>query len=407
MGNPEQTTKAQRLVSLDAYRGFIMLAMASAGFYVHNIVKNHPHYLQSWLWRVLDYQLEHAEWTGGGFWDMIQPSFMFMVGVAIPYSYAARKAKGDEDRQIWIHTVIRAFILIGLAVFLSTGSQYKQPNFAFTNVLGQIGLGYCFVYALRGRGWRVQLGALAGILGVYWLLFAIFPSDAIAPASVGITTEWQNEHWMTGLFTHWNKNINAAARFDQWFLNLFPRQEPFVFERGGYQTLNFVPSMGTMIFGLMAGEKLREDEEPMHKLKWLVWAAGACLVIGVALDWTICPSVKRIWTPSWAIYSTGWTFAMLAAFYWIIDIRGYKSWAFPLVMVGMNSIAVYIMAQLLKGWAADVTRRFLGQGIFNGTYFGITFFSADFEPIARSVGFLVFLLLVSWWMYRQKIFVRI
>src|SRR5262249_6080462 len=157
------------------YRGFIMLAMASGGFYLYEIVRKHPEYLESRFWRFLHYQLDHVQWTGGGFWDMIQPSFMFMVGVAIPYSYAARKAKGDGDGQIWFHTAIRALILVALGVFLaSTGSNTTQTNFLFTNVLAQIGLGYCFVYFLRGRGWRVQLGALAGILGAYWLFFALF-----------------------------------------------------------------------------------------------------------------------------------------------------------------------------------------------------------------------------------------
>jgi predicted acyltransferase len=404
---PAEGTKPPRLISLDAYRGFIMLAMASGGFYISGIVRKPP-YSDSPFWRFLAYQLDHVEWTGGGFWDMIQPSFMFMVGVAIPYSYAARKAKGDSERQVWFHTILRSLVLVALGVFLASGG-HPQTNFLFTNVLAQIGLGYCFVYWLHGRGWKVQLGSLAAILVGYWLLFALYPlpSADFNIAEVGITPEWEKQHWMSGLFAHWNKNVNAAWDFDRWFLNLFPRETPFKFERGGYQTLNFVPSMATMILGLMAGELLRNSWSKKDKFVALCLVGILCLGLGLVLDQTICPSVKRIWTPSWAIYSSGWTFLMLAGFFGVIDLLGYQRWAFALVIVGMNSIAVYMMAQLLKGWVSENLRRHLGQTIFEGKWFGHQVFPAEFAPAAQSVGFLIVLWLASLWMYRQKIFVKV
>jgi heparan-alpha-glucosaminide N-acetyltransferase len=407
---PAEATKPARLVSLDAYRGFIMLAMASSGF-AFSVIARRPEYKDSALWKFLAYQFDHVEWTGCGFWDLIQPSFMFMVGVAIPYSYAARKAKGESEGHVWFHTVLRAFVLVALGVFLaSSGAEQKQTNFLFTNVLAQIGLGYCFVFALHGKCLKVQMAMLAAILAGYWLLFALFPlpPEGFDLNEVGITSAWNEAHGMTGLAAHWNKNTNAAAWFDQWFLNLFPRAKEFVFERGGYQTLNFIPSMATMILGLMAGEMLRGPRSKSQKFLLLCAAGLVCLGIGFVLDFTgICPSVKRIWTPSWAIYSSGWTFLMLAGFFAIIDIAGYQRWAFALVIVGMNSIAVYMIAQLLKVWTWDTLRKHLGVHIFEGTYFSLNLFDPIFEPIAKSVAFLAVLWLVSLWMYRQKIFVKI
>ncbi|HMC67474.1 MAG TPA: DUF5009 domain-containing protein, partial [Gemmataceae bacterium] len=157
--------KPARLVSLDAYRGIIMLFMASAGFEIYKIVKDHPPLADNPVWRFLGYHFgNHVEWTGCSLWDLIQPSFMFMVGVAIPYSYASRKAKGDSEGRIWFHVIIRAIVLVLLGVFLSSNGA-KQTNFTFVNVLSQIGLGYAFVYLLRGRRVLLQLLATAAILG--------------------------------------------------------------------------------------------------------------------------------------------------------------------------------------------------------------------------------------------------
>ena len=121
----------------------------------------------------------------------------------------------------------------------------------------------------------------------------------------------------------------------------------------------------------------------------------------------ICPVVKRIWTPTWAVYSSGWTLLLLAAFYGVIDLKGYRRWAFPLVVVGMNSIAMYCMAQLLKPWVKKTLATHFGSGVFNGTYFGTEIFPAIYAPTAESVGVLFFLWLICWWMYRQKVFLRV
>jgi predicted acyltransferase len=389
--------KPTRLVSLDAYRGFIMLAMASAGFRLYQVAKQFP---DSASWQFLGFHTDHVEWIGCSFWDLIQPSFIFMVGVALPYSCASRRAKGDSEAKMLAHAILRAFLLIVLAIFLSSPTESKagppMTNFVFTNVLAQIGLGYVFVFLLVGRGFRTQLGVLAGILAGYTLLFALYPLPGpdFDFVSVGLKEDWPR---LSGWFAHWEKNTNAAAAFDVWFLNLFPRPEPFRFNVGGYQTLSFVPSMATMILGLMAGEMLRGRKSPEAKCGVLVAAACVCLAVGLVMGQFLCPLVKRIWTPSWAVYSAGWTFAMLAGFYYLIDLRGYRRWSFPLVVVGMNSIAMYVMAQQMKPYIAEKMRIHLGAEWFRG----------DFGPIVQSAGILLVLWLICLWMYRRGIFLKV
>jgi heparan-alpha-glucosaminide N-acetyltransferase len=387
-----QPDRPVRLASLDAYRGFIMLAMASSGLALSQGAEVYPDV--SWL-QFLGFHTDHVAWVGCSFWDLIQPSFMFMVGIALPFSYAARKAKGDSDGGILRHTIWRALLLVLLGVFLASPGQ-KQTNWIFTNVLAQIGLGYVFVYLLLGRGLLVQFAALAALLAGYWLAFLVWPLplQSFDYSKVGLPTDWQH---LTGWFAHWDKNANLASAFDDWFLNLFPRDNPFVFNEGGYTTLNFVPSMATMLLGLMAGELLRRPLEGRRKFELLVTAGSICLALGILAGWTVCPIVKRIWTPSWVLYSAGWTFWFLAAFYAVIDLGGHRRWAFPLIVVGMNSIAIYMMSQLSRGFIGSSLR----------THAGWRWVGEPFAPTVQTAATLVVLWLVCWWMYRRKIFLKI
>jgi predicted acyltransferase len=395
-------------MSLDAYRGFIMLTMASGAFAFAQVARHldlSGDDFPAQMWRFLAYQFDHVPWVGCAFWDLIQPSFMFMVGVALPYSVASRKAKGQSEALMFAHAVWRALLLVLLGVFLSSPLPLlpgmKAPpgpltNWIFPNVLCQIGLGYVFVFLLVGRGLPVQFAALAAILAGYTLLFGLYPPP-LAGFDFSSVKGPGDSVALTGWFAHWEKNTNAAHHFDLWFLNLFPRPYPFAFNDGGYQTLNFIPSMATMILGLMAGELLRRPGGRLGKFGILAAAAVVCLAIGYLMGMFVCPIVKRIWTPSWAVYSAGWTFAILAGFYLVIDILGYRRWAFPLVVVGMNSIAMYLMAQLLKPWIRRTLETHLGRLWFDGPY----------GPVVMSTSILLVLWVFCLWLYRRKVFLRI
>lgn len=408
--------RPERLISLDAYRGMVMLAMASGGLALaqvgldpqtQNALKDT--FLDStWsgAWRFLAYQSQHVAWTGCAFWDLIQPSFMFIVGVAMPFSYGRRAAAGRSWPRNFGHALTRAMILVILGVFLASNGE-SRTNFLFTNVLAQIGLGYALVFLLVGRAWPIQLLVAAGVLGGYWYLFYQHPLPT-PELQEAIAKLRDVPEPFVGLAAHWNKHSNYAAWFDRdVLLNLFPRSERYEFNLGGYQTLNFVPSMVTMLMGVMAGELLRGRRSPQSKTIVLLLASAGCFGVALAVDqtmwpfvdrtWTLCPAVKRIWTPTWTLFSGGWTLLMLAGFYWIIDARGYRRLAFPLVVVGMNSIVMYLMAQLIKPWLAQTLKTHLGAGAFGGHY----------GPLLESAAVLLALWLICYWLYRQKIFVRI
>jgi predicted acyltransferase len=155
--------------------------------------------------------------------------------------------------------------------------------------------------------------------------------------------------------------------------------------------------MGTIILGLMAGEYLRGTASPGVKAQRLFLAGVICLVAGWGLGHTLCPIVKRIWTPSWVIFSAGWTFLLLGAFYTLIDLLGYRKWAFPFVVVGMNSIAIYVMVHLMGGWIIETYKTHLGQDLFEGTY----------GPIWSHAVLLLTLWVILLWMYKRKIFIRV
>ncbi len=392
----EPGTSTARLVSLDAYRGFVMLLMASEGLGISAVAKT---FANSGFWQFLKFQTDHVSWTGCALWDLIQPSFSFLVGVSLIYSFASRKAKGESYGVMLRHAIIRSLALILLGVFLRSDHK-PQTYFTFEDTLSQIGFGYSFLFLLADKKPKVQLAALAVLLVGYWLAFALYP---LPPAgfdynSVGVKPDWTHLH---GFAAHWDKNTNFAAGFDQWFLNLFPREKPFVYNGGGYLTLSFIPTLATMILGLLAGGLLRNEKPGTEKIRVLVFAGIGCLVLGFPLDVLgICPVVKRIWTPSWTIYSGGWCFLLTAAFYGVIDFKGHKRWAFPLVVVGMNSIAMYVMAHFLAPIVERSLKSNLGEHFFEHI-------GGAYGPILEASAVLFFLWLACYWMYRRKLFMKI
>jgi heparan-alpha-glucosaminide N-acetyltransferase len=340
---PLSTAVPARNVAVDAYRGFVMLLMMAEVLRLSQVAQA---FSGSWFWNFLGYNQSHVEWAGCSLHDTIQPSFSFLVGVALPYSLASRAAKGKAFPNLLGHTIWRAFVLIFLGIFLRSMHQ-PQTYFTFEDTLTQIGLGYVFLFLLGFVSEKWLWITLAAILLGYWLAWALYP--AAGPGfdwqAVGVPANWS--HHYSGFMAHWNKNANLGNAFDQWFLNLFPRTSPFVANEGGYLTLSFIPTLGTMILGLIAGRWLLAAA-PQTPFKKFVLAGIGGLAAGLLLHAAgICPVVKRIWTPSWTLFSGGLCFLFLAAFCWIIEARGYRKWAFLLVVIGMNSIAAYLIAHIM------------------------------------------------------------
>ncbi|MBO0930815.1 acyltransferase family protein [Fibrella aquatilis] len=386
-----------RFLSLDVFRGLVMvLLMTEATLELPQLAAFYP---DSAFWQFVGYQTSHERWVGCRLWDMIQPSFMLMVGVAVPFSIASRLAKGATHAQLWQHTWRRAAILVGLGILLRSMGR-AQTYFTFEDVISQIGLGYPILFWLAFLSARVQWAALAVILVGYWALFAFWPLPDAASAMPEVLLEKKPYMPLTGFFAHWNIHSNPANYFDQWFLNLFPREQPFVTNGGGYVTLSFIPSLGTMLLGLRAGQLLRLERPIRQQVQtMLIWGAGAILLGLVAQYAGICPIVKRIWAPAWTLFSGGLVLLLLALCIAAVELWQWRRGAFWFIAVGANSMAAYLLHWTIHSWLVANVRTNIGYWLTalpEGVQFGI-------------IGLIAFVL--AWWLmvwlYRRKLFVRI
>ena len=388
--------KPPRNVAVDAYRGFVMLLMMAEVLEFARVSLSFP---GNWFWSILAFHQTHTQWAGCSLHDMIQPSFSFLVGVALPYSIASRMARGGRFGPMLAHAVWRGLLLVLLGIFLRSLAG-PITNFTFEDTLTQIGLGYPLLFLLGFARPRWQWGALAVLLFGYWLAWALYPAPGpgFNWAAVGVPANWSYN--FTGFLSHWNKNSNLGQAFDVWFLNLFPRVSPFAYNGGGYLTLSFIPTLGTMILGLVAGRWLRASA-PRIPLKHFLYAGAIGVAAGLLLQWAgICPVVKRIWTPAWTLFSGGVCFLFLAAFSYILEMRGYRKWAFPLVVIGMNSIAAYLIAHLFGDFVGQSFHIHLGAHAF-------AFAGQALEPLMQGAAVLLMFWLILFWMYRRKLFLKI
>ena len=386
-----------RLVSLDAFRGLVMTLMLGERMRLPEVARAFPH---SAMWALIAFNTEHVDWQGCSLHDLIQPAFSFLVGAALPFSIASRKRRGEAFGHMFGHAVRRALILIVLGIFLRSLTS-PQTYFTFEDTLTQIGLGYVFLFLLGFTRARTQAVVLILILICFWAAFALYPAPGpqFEYARVGVPQNWTHNY--TGFLSHWNKNSNLSWAFDVWFLNLFPREHPFVFNEGGWSTLSFIPTLGTMIMGLLAGEWLKAAGSKEQKLRGLMIAGMGLVLLGLACQWTgICPIVKRVWTSSYTLYSGGLVVLILAGFYALIEWKGWRRWAFPLVVVGMNSIAVYVMSWTMSDFFGNALDRHVGRAI-------AAIAGPTLQPVLHGFAIMLIFWLILLWMYRRKIFLRI
>jgi len=358
---PERTV-SERLQSLDAYRGLIMFTLLAGGIF-HSL-KGHP------VWNWLYVQNEHVPWAGCVYWDLIQPSFMFMVGVAMPLAFARRAALGDSWSQQFRHAIFRAFNLCAIGILLDHfGAQKIQIG--FIRVLQQIAFGYICAFFVVGRSFRTQGLVAAALLVGYNLLWMFNPWNG------------SGGPWALG-----NENIGSA--FDRWMLGRN--------YSGYYVGMNAIPSAATIIFGVMAGQWVMQRRPHPRTMLVLLVGGLSGIALGLAASpWL--PLIKRIWTPSFAVFAAGCTTLILLAFYWAIEVKGWRRWSLPLVVVGVNSIAAYVLGNAgFGGWFRSASGAWIGwlKPMLGNAWY----------PVFQNALFAVAAWGVLYWLYRRRIFFK-
>ena len=389
-----------RIVSVDVYRGMVMLLLlpnVSAGF---SFLSMHKEFPDKPIWRHLAAAFTHVQWTGASIWDLIMPSFIFLVGVSMALSASARQRRGDSQQDILRHICLRsaalfclgllltaplrshldelmplALLVVGLPIpewlltkfgmatekvrrwaetvwwltIISSSVAWiyaninDRANYDLVHVFNILALASVPAFLLVGKTRRMQYSAAFGILFLYWLAFAVYPVPAAGfdISKVGVQA---GDEVFAGFFAHWNKNTNLAADFDVWFLNWLPRAELFLFQGNGVQTLNFIPTIATLIFGIMAGELLNGARTKAQIPNTLISFGAVGIIVGLIVGEWFCPLVKSIWTPSWTLFSAGVAAFILGVLYLVCDLHKSRSWAMPFVVIGTNSILLYTLA---------------------------------------------------------------
>jgi len=386
-----------RVLSIDVFRGFVMFLMLAEAMQLWTL---HDAFPASRFWALVAFNTTHVPWQGCSLHDLIQPAFSFLAGASLPFSIASRAGRGESFTRMLGHAVWRSVALMLLGIFLRS-MRHPQTYWTFEDTLTQIGLGYTFLFLIAFASLRVQVTVFAAILVGFWAAFVLYP---LPPAgfdypSVGVPADWP--HLYSGFLAHFNKNSNLSWAFDVWFLNLFPREEPFRFNEGGWSTLSFIPTLATMMLGMWSGMWLKTSRSMRDKLNGLIVAGLALTLSGLLLQWLhINPIVKRIWTSSYTLYSGGLVVLMLAAFYAVVELKGWKRWAFPLLVIGANSIAIYVMSWTLEHFVTESLLTHFGRAPFQ-------VLGAPFEPVLRGATVLLVFWGILYWMYRRRIFLRI
>jgi heparan-alpha-glucosaminide N-acetyltransferase len=386
-----------RVEAIDAFRGFVMSLMLAEVLRLWTLQQAFP---TSTFWAIVAYNTTHAPWQGCSLHDLIQPGFSFLVGAALPFSIASRRAAGQTFAQMLRHAAWRSVVLMLLGIFLRS-MERPTTYWTFEDTLTQIGMGYTFLFLLAFASRRAQIAVFSIILIGFWAAFVLYPLPGpdFDYTQVGVRADWP--HLYSGFLAHFNKNSNLSWAFDVWFLNLFPREAPFRFNDGGWSTLSFIPTLATMMLGMWSGEWLKSPRSKDEKLKGLVVAGIALMLAGLILQWLhINPIVKRIWTSAYTLYSGGLVVLMLAGFYALMEVKGWKRWAFPLLVIGANSIAIYVMSWTIEHFVSDALLRHVGPIPF-------LVLGPPFEQVLRGAAVLVIFWLILYWMYRKRIFVRI
>jgi predicted acyltransferase len=384
--------RSERMVSLDVFRGATIAAM---------VLVNDPG-----SWSHIYSPLEHAEWNGWTPTDLIFPFFLFIVGVSLTLSFAARIARGISRRKLAWHVVRRSALIFSIGLFLNGFPEFDFSSIRIMGVLQRIalcylvaGLLYLFTFQTESRAdgptyvranIRVMAIVAVTLLVGYWALMTFVPVPGYGAGRLG-------------------KDDNLGAYIDRSLMGGHLWAESMTWDPEGF--LSTLPAIASLLIGILAGEWLRSDRAAVRKTLGLA-AAGLALFIAGRLIHPYFPINKNLWTSSFVLFTSGCAMLALAACYWIVDVRGFRAWAKPFLVFGMNAILAYALAALVSELSTDFEfTNSAGRDITAHGWIYQRFFVALFNPVNASLGFAIFFVLVIFILlcpfYRWKIFLRV
>ena len=362
-----QETKG-RLLSLDFYRGLTMFLLIAEFSHLFSYLVS-PELKGTFIYDI-GTQFHHVDWEGMHFWDLIQPFFMFIVGVAMPLSFAKRIEKGTSYKQLSKHAFKRAFLMLVLGWALYC-IDAEEIVFRFQNVLAQLAVTYIMAFLVIRKSVAIQIGFSILLILISEALYRFFSVEGFNNAFV------------------------AGENFGAWFNVLISGEK----DGGHWAMFNAVPTAAHTIWGVLAGQLLIGKYSAKKKLQILFGAGIIVLLIGYGLS-SFTPIIKRIATSTFVLASGGWALIALAICYWIIDIKKYQKGVLFFALVGMNPLSIYLFSHI--GGANLIKTIFLP---FSNALFFWT--SELWAHIILSCIVLFILWFICYWLYKKKIFIRI
>jgi len=361
----------QRLLSIDALRGFDMLLIAGGGEFIVRLEGK-----TGWAW--VDWianQLTHPAWNGFTFYDFIFPLFLFISGVSLNYSVIQGRARGLSNSRIYQKAFKRMVLLIVLGIIYKNAPVpvFDPSEIRYGSVLGRIGIATFFTtILLLNFNWKQRLFWVAGILVGYFAALMLIPVPGYGAGDLSFEG-------------------NLVGWIDRSILPGILRQETYD-ELG---LLTQLPALCLTVLGAWAGQLLKEEKiANITGFLLLLGIAG----IGLGLAWsTVFPINKHLWSSSFILLTAGMAFIFLALFYWLIEIRGYRKWAFFFQVIGMNSLLIYYVYRFVN---FDFTSRLLFGGLYSVT-------PEIWHSVFQALGALALVWVFLYVMYRNKIFVKI
>lgn len=361
-------TSPTRVQSIDALRGFDMFWLMQGELALVLLAALHvPFY------KFLATQLDHSEWVGFTFWDFIAPLFLFIVGLSLPFAISRRITEGADKSALFRHIVKRTIVLFLLGLIFNGILSFHFADFRYTGVLQRIALSYFFAAVItltcRIRGQAIWTAIL--LLG-YWAMMALIPVPGFGH---GIYTQAGNlEGYLDRLFLPGSFCCYGFG------------------DNEGY--LSTIPSIATVMFGVLCGHLIRSSWSNRNKL--LVLVGGGFASIGLGLLWgMVFPIITMLWTSSYTLYANGWSMLLFALFFWVIDVRGYRKWIFPLVVIGLNPITIYVVQSLFD--FSHISNIFVG---------GLANHAGAYKVLLLSASVVFVKWLFLYFLYRQKIFLK-